>query len=116
VAVVWVGRDDNKTSGLTGASGAMTVWGEMMKNIQPEPLEPVMPDDVEMVNVDPVSGLRYDDECKAGIMLPFIKGSAPAQASPCGASSANTPDIKSEAKPEAGQDQGKKNWFQRLFD
>ena len=41
VAVVWVGRDDNKPSGLTGASGAMTVWGEMMKNIQPEPLQPV---------------------------------------------------------------------------
>jgi len=116
VAVVWVGRDDNKTSGLTGASGAMTVWGEMMKNIQPEPLEPVMPGDIEMVNVDPVSGLRYDDECKAGIMLPFIRGSAPAQTSPCGAPSANTPDIKSEAIPGVGQDQGKKNWFQRLFD
>ncbi len=116
VAVVWVGRDDNKTSGLTGASGAMTVWGEMMKNIQPEPLEPVMPGDVEMVNVDPVSGLRYDDECKEGIMLPFIKGSAPAQTSPCGASSANTPDTKPGEKPGVGQNQGKKNWFQRLFD
>src|SRR5512139_723453 len=77
VAVVWVGRDDNKPTGLTGASGAMTVWGEMMKGVQPEPLEPAMPEEVELVNVDPASGVRYDEGCKAGMMLPFIKGSAP---------------------------------------
>ncbi len=83
VAVVWVGRDDNKPSGLTGASGAMTVWGEMMKNIQPEPLQPVVPDDIEMANVDPVTGARYNDDCKTGIMLPFIKGSAPKDVAAC---------------------------------
>lgn len=116
VAVVWVGSDDNKPTGLTGASGAMTVWGEMMKNIQPEPLEPAMPEDVEMVNVDPVSGLRYDEGCKAGVLLPFIKGSAPAATSPCGASSANVSGAKTEAKPGVKPDSGKKNWFQRLFD
>jgi len=115
VAVVWVGRDDNMPTGLTGSSGAMTVWGEMMKNLQPEPLQPVAPDDIEMVNVDPVSGLRYDDGCKAGVLLPFIKGSAPEQTSPCGASSADTSGAKTEAKPGDKQDSGKKNWFQRLF-
>lgn len=114
VAVVWVGRDDNQPTGLTGASGAMTVWGEMMKNIQPQPLEPVMPDDVEMANIDPVSGLRYDDDCKAGMMLPFIKGSAPAEISPCGSASAS--GAKAETKPGDKQDAGKKNWLQRLFD
>ena len=116
VAVVWVGRDDNKPSGLTGASGAMTVWGKMMKNIQPEPLQPVMPEEIEIVNVGPVSGLRYDEGCKAGVLLPFIKGSAPAETSPCGASSADTSGAKAETKPELKQDTGKKNWFQRLFD
>lgn len=116
VAVVWVGRDDNNPTGLTGASGAMTVWGEMMKNIRPEPLEPAMPENIEMVNVDPVSGLRYDDGCKAGVLLPFIKGSAPAETSPCGASSVDASGAKAEAKPGAKQDSGKKNWFQRLFD
>jgi penicillin-binding protein 1B len=116
VAVVWVGSDDNKSTGLTGASGAMTVWGEMMKNIQPEPLEPVMPEEIEMVNVDPFSGLRYDEGCKAGVLLPFIKGSAPSEKSPCGASSAETSGAKAEAKPELKQDTKKKNWFQRLFE
>jgi penicillin-binding protein 1B len=116
VAVVWVGRDDNQPIGLTGSSGALMVWGEMMKNIQPEPLEPVMPEEIEMVNVDPFSGLRYDGDCEAGVLLPFIKGSAPAEMSPCGASSADTSGAKSDAKPGVKQDSGKKNWFQRLFD
>jgi penicillin-binding protein 1B len=120
VAVVWVGNDDNKPTGLTGASGAMTVWGEMMKNLQPEPLEPAMPDDVEMVNVGPVSGLRYDTGCKSGVLLPFIKGSAPMETSPCDTSSADVSAAKADAKLDAEtggkQDTGKKNWFQRLFD
>jgi penicillin-binding protein 1B len=115
VAVVWVGRDDNKPSGLTGASGAMTVWAEMMKNIQPEPLLPAMPEEIEMVNVGPVSGLRYDDGCRAGVLLPFIKGSAPTETSSCGASSEDTSGAKTEAKPEAKKDAEKKNWLQRLF-
>jgi penicillin-binding protein 1B len=117
VAVVWVGRDDNTSTGLTGSSGAMTVWGEMMKNIQPEPLEPAMPDNVEMVNVGPVTGLRYDTGCKSGVMLPFIKGSAPTEISPCDTSTADVTAAKADAKAAADkQDKGKKNWFQRLFD
>lgn len=119
VAVVWVGRDDNQPTGLTGASGAMTVWGEMMKNIQPQSLDPVMPDNIEMVNVGPVSGLRYDEGCKSGILLPFIKGSAPTEISPCGASPEDLQKLGGSdgagAKPEVKQDTGKKNWFQRLF-
>lgn len=116
VAVVWVGRDDNKPSGLTGASGAMTVWGEMMKNIQPEPLQPVVPEDIEMVNVDPVSGVRYNDECKTGVILPFIKGSAPTEMAACAFASVETPKIedKPAVKPEV-KHEPEKNWLQRIF-
>jgi penicillin-binding protein 1B len=140
VAVVWVGRDDNKPTGLTGASGAMTVWGEMMKNIQPEPLEPVMPEDVELVNIDPASGVRYDDSCKGGVPLPFIKGSAPTEITPCavlaevpksstvevipaavkteakpGVKAEVVPAAKAEAKSGSKAEPEKKNWLQRLF-
>jgi penicillin-binding protein 1B len=119
VAVVWVGRDDNKPTGLTGSSGAMTVWGEMMKNLQPEPLQPVMPDDIEMINVDPVTGLRYDDDCTTGVLTPFIKGSAPTETSACAFPSADTQNKEksgedAKVKPADKKDSGK-NWFQRLF-
>lgn len=119
VAVVWVGRDDNKPTGLTGASGAMTVWGEMMKRLQPEPLQPTVPDEIEMVNVDPLSGLRYDAECKAGVLLPFIKGSAPAETSPCAVSPADAATVSDnpadKGEPEAKPNSEKKSWFRRMF-
>jgi hypothetical protein len=82
-----------------------------------------MPEDVEMVNVDPLSGLRYDADCNAGALLPFIRGSAPGEVSPCGtqpADSAKTGD-NAALKPapvnpgEEKKDADRKNWFQRLF-
>jgi len=136
VAVVWVGRDDNKPSGLTGASGAMTIWGEMMKNLPTEPVQPPQPEDVELVTVDPVSGVRYETGCKSGMALPFIKGSAPAETAPCpggfavvaasavpavSAASAVAPASSVaaaktvESKPAVKKEEEKKNWFQRLF-
>lgn len=123
VAVVWVGRDDNKPSGLTGASGAMTVWGEMMKNIEPEPLLPDVPEDVELVDVDPASGLLYDRKCSTAVAIPFIKGSAPTETTPCADAATILPtdespavatDVKPEAKPEVKQTP-EKSWLQRLF-
>lgn len=83
VAVVWVGRDDNKSSGLTGGTGAMTVWGEMMKGLQPEPLQPGVPEDIELVPMDPGMALRHEEACKTSVLLPFIKGSAPVGTTPC---------------------------------
>ena len=33
LGVVWVGRDNNKPTGLTGATGAMQVWADIMRTI-----------------------------------------------------------------------------------
>jgi penicillin-binding protein 1B len=88
-----------------------------------------MPEEVEIVNVDPVSGARYDDDCKTGVLLPFIKGSAPTERAACAFASADIPkaaetpvvkdeakpQVKPEAKPEIKQEPGKKNWLQRMF-
>jgi hypothetical protein len=51
------------------------------------------------------------------VMLPFIKGSAPTEISPCDTSTADVTAAKADANAAADkQDKGRKNWFQRLFD
>jgi penicillin-binding protein 1B len=47
LAVVWIGRDDNKPTGLTGASGALEVWGEIMRALHPQPLDLLEPEGIK---------------------------------------------------------------------
>lgn len=84
LAVVWVGRDDNEPTGLTGASGALTVWGGMMAGLHPEPLVLPRPGNVESAWVDPASGLLSARGCRDAVELPFIEGSAPTESAACG--------------------------------
>ncbi len=83
VAVVWVGRDDNKPAGLTGATGALQVWGDMMRRMHPLPLSLLRPDSVETVWIDPASGFRADEGCADARQYPFIAGSAPTVTASC---------------------------------
>jgi len=87
LAVVWVGRDDNESTGLSGASGALGVWGEMMAGLDPEPLILPEPENIERVWIDPASGLRSKEGCRDAMELPFIVGSAPTESVPCGSES-----------------------------
>ena len=47
VAVVWVGRDDNQPMGLTGSSGALRVWGDIMAEIDSQSLSDEPPNSIE---------------------------------------------------------------------
>ncbi|MHB1241728.1 MAG: penicillin-binding protein 1B, partial [Gammaproteobacteria bacterium] len=83
LAVVWLGRDDNQPAGLSGATGALQVWGDVIKRIGSRPLRLVPPPNVESAWIDPASGLRADADCAGAVQLPFIQGSAPTAAAPC---------------------------------
>jgi penicillin-binding protein 1B len=83
VAVVWIGYDDNRATRFTGGGGAMPVWGQLMSQLNPEPLEPPLPENVEMVWIDAATGLRGDLACPEAVELPFIKGTEPKEESPC---------------------------------
>ncbi len=83
LGVVWIGRDDNKPTGLTGSSGALKVWSKLMRDASKQPVELIPPESIEWVWIDPQSGLRADERCKNAVEYPFIAGSAPAAPAPC---------------------------------
>lgn len=100
VAVVWVGRDDNRPTGLTGSSGAMRVWARFMNAIGISPLQGNRPLSVEMLAIDPESGL-LGEGCPQAREYPFISGSGPSSRAAC---------ARSDSLVEDGI-----LWFQRLF-
>jgi len=85
VTVVWIGRDDNKPTGLSGAGGAMRLWADIMDELELTPTYPVKRGRVRFVQVDDHG--RYARGCINGRRLPFIKGTVPRQRAPCAVSS-----------------------------
>lgn len=83
LAVVWVGRDDNKPAGLTGSTGALQVWIPLMRQISTQPVALTPPDNVKTVWVDPANGLLANAECAGARQYPYIAGSEPSEYSPC---------------------------------
>ncbi len=83
IGVVWLGSDDNQITGLTGASGALQVWADIMTRILP-PAEPTpVPPGVSLVLIDRATGLLADSACTERRELPFIDGTAPQKYAPC---------------------------------
>ncbi|MDJ0891750.1 MAG: penicillin-binding protein 1B [Gammaproteobacteria bacterium] len=82
LVVTWLGRDDNKPAGLTGAGGAMQVWADILIRLRSRPLNPVQPPNVEYAWVDGqgrLSGAR----CSGAVQLPFVRGTLPTENSAC---------------------------------
>lgn len=97
VAVVWTGYDDNRSTSLTGSSGAMKIWQDIVKEVAKKPYKvPAMPD-LSKHWIDVKNGLSAQKNCKSAVELPFIEGTQPLQQSDC----------------VAGK---KSNWFFKLFD
>ena len=83
LAAVWLGMDDNKPAGLTGAGGALKVWSELMSNIEVHPLSIAPLPGMESAWIDRHTGLLADEECSSGLELVFVKGTKPQQESFC---------------------------------
>ena len=83
VAVVWLGYDDHRDTGLTGSSGAMRVWKRIFSDISSRSLKLDMPDEINRVWIDQKTGLRSDKHCENAVELPYIKGSEPQEYAGC---------------------------------
>src|SRR5688500_9427885 len=109
LGIVWLGYDDNRAARLSGAASALPIWGDMMAALAPEPLALARPERVELVWIDPQSGLRGGTSCPGSTEVPFVQGSAPRERAPCsGAMDAAVEAV--EATVEKA-----KSWFERLF-
>ena len=84
LAVVWLGRDDNKVTGLTGSSGALPVWINVMKQIRQKPVNLRQSDDVQWQWVDTSSGELSAQGCAGALYIPLLRHTIPKRATPCG--------------------------------
>jgi penicillin-binding protein 1B len=65
LAVAWVGYDDNRVTGLTGASGALPVWADTVARLKSISFEPVAPELVEDRWISFGDGLETAPACSA---------------------------------------------------
>ena len=84
LAVVWMGRDDNGPTPLTGATGALQVWASFMRKADPLPLNMARPDNVALAWVDRYSGEGSAQGCPNAVQMPYIRGSEPPAGPACG--------------------------------
>jgi penicillin-binding protein 1B len=63
VAVVWVGYDDDRVTGLTGSTGALGVWDRLLTAIGPTSVSSVMPESLHPVTIDFRTGFLPAANC-----------------------------------------------------
>jgi penicillin-binding protein 1B len=69
VAVAWVGYDDNRVTGLTGAAGALPVWADILASLKSASFQPVEPDQLEDRWIGFEDGLETAPDCSADAVL-----------------------------------------------
>lgn len=98
VAVVWVGYDDDRVTGLTGSAGALGVWDRLLTAIGPTSVSSATPDTLHAVTIDYRTGYLPSPSCATEpvtvyVPLSFTPPPAPPGCTVFGSSAPN-------AKPE----------------
>ncbi|MGQ8975149.1 penicillin-binding protein 1B [Acinetobacter schindleri] len=105
LAVVWLGLDDNKITGLTGSSGALPVWTSVMKQLHQKPVNLHQPGEVQWQWVDRATGHLSAQGCEGAMYIPLTRHSMPNQATACGASHyAPAPHTIDSEEPQGSDD------------
>lgn len=88
LTVVWVGRDNNEKTPLTGGSGAVQIWARTMAGLDNQPLSPTLPEGVSSAWINPINGQLSAENCPGARQLPFVVGSEPSGIDGCGGAKA----------------------------
>ncbi len=79
LVLVWVGYDDNARTGLTGASGALPIWVDVMSRAARWSYDSFRePDGIVRVEIDPESGMVARSGCPDRVEEVFASGTEPA--------------------------------------
>jgi penicillin-binding protein 1B len=97
VAVVWVGYDDDRVTGLTGSAGALGVWDRLLTAIGPTSVSSVMPESLHPVTIDFRTGYLPASNCSPEpvtvyVPLSFMPPEAPPGCTAFGAASGAKPE------------------------
>ena len=87
LAVVWVGYDDNRSTGLTGAAGALPVWADVIASVKSASYQPVPPERVEDRWIGFGDGLETTAACSADAVAVAVPTGTPLPGKPGCASS-----------------------------
>jgi penicillin-binding protein 1B len=82
LTVVWVGNDDNAPTGLTGATGALKVWDNIMGRLAVQPLTPNP--NTELVSIEYLTGLLAHESCATVVQVPLPNGTTLQDKPGCG--------------------------------
>lgn len=89
LAVVWLGRDDNGQTPLSGAGGALQVWADFMKQLPTRSLEQEPPPGVSFDWIDSATGKLGAETCEGSIWLPLRDDARPQESADCNIAGAN---------------------------
>jgi len=98
VMVVWVGYDDNRPTGLTGASGALTIWSSIMQQMNSTTYEPPLPAGLRNRWIDFDTGQMARPGCADVVELALPR------------------DVRLSSKPGCGPGLGVLRWLDEVFD
>jgi penicillin-binding protein 1B len=83
LAVFWMGRDDNKSTGLFGATGALRAWRDLFAKLPTQPLSAAPGDGLEMAWINPSNGKRTEPQCEGARQFPVVAGSLSSDTEGC---------------------------------
>jgi penicillin-binding protein 1B len=83
LTVVWLGRDDNQPIGLSGSTGALRVWADIMQQQGFEDFKLARDASLEWRRINSRQGGLVRQTCTDGVLLPFPKARVPGSKSAC---------------------------------
>lgn len=98
LAVVWLGDDNNGKLPITGSTGALPIWADILLFNRSAQGASILPNSVQYHWVQKNTGLLTAENCENAVYLPYVKGKEPKQSATC-----------------TIEQRSRKHWFKRWF-